>query len=139
MIIIIEWNPFLFTRGETVQELESRLQWVISGTAEARISNLLVDGWFDLLCHRFLHTTLQDLLQGNDWKEHDLNTHHGVSRIGMVKKAIEATEKPNLKNCTTIRFKDFHASYTSQLSSTTTCPSKKMMTRKSNNKVCAYM
>ena len=72
-------------------------------------------------------------------KNYDLNTHHGVSRIGMVKKAIEATEKPNLKHCTTTRFKDFHASYTSQLSSTTTCPSKKRMTRKSNNKVCAYM
>lgn len=72
-------------------------------------------------------------------KNCDLNSHHGVSRIGMVKKAIEVTEKPNLRHCTATRFKDLHASYTSQLSSTTARPSKKRITRKSNNKVCAYM
>ena len=72
-------------------------------------------------------------------KNCDLNSHHGVSRIVMVKKAIEVTGKPNLRHCTATRFKDLHASYTSQLSSTTARPSKKRITRKSNNKVCAYM
>ena len=60
-------------------------------------------------------------------KNCNLNSHQGVSRIGIIKKAIELLKWQRsliweLRQCTATRFKDFHAPYPSQLSSTTARP-----------------
>ena len=72
-------------------------------------------------------------------KNCNLNSHQGVSRIGIIKKAIELLKWQRsliweLRQCTATRFKDFHAPCPSQLSSTTARPSYKKKKKKDDDK-----